>query len=311
VRVFHRSSELPLLVFTTLAQFTLGVFTSIFVAAYSGFEALGWSVRFLWVAMACALLASIFHASRNRLSAYRVTLNLASSRLSREVLSAGLFLLLLAGYAYFSWFKGEGFPLHPVYDGVTLLAGFAMLAFMASAYLLPARPFWNTPYTLTLFTSSVFILGPLGAWTLYALHQFSYSQTPVLSIVSLTYCRWAALVTIIMLLIRIFHASLHVRNLKRRGVIPERFKVSLGRLPPVRTLTAAVALILAGLIFLYVGWPIRTVEGLILLVSVEFLVLLFGEVVEKAIFYRLMASPIGVVNLLSLAARLQALKQKV
>jgi DMSO reductase anchor subunit len=82
------------------------------------------------------------------------------SWLSREVLLFGCFSGVAAGYAAALWF---GLPGGWIIGGVTTVFGIAGVTASACIYRVPARPAWNTRYTLVQFNLTAATLGPLFA----------------------------------------------------------------------------------------------------------------------------------------------------
>jgi len=82
------------------------------------------------------------------------------SWLSREVLMFGAFSNVAALYAGALWF---GLPGSVGLGALTVLFGIAGVTASAYIYRVPARPAWNTPYTLLQFLFTAALLGPLFA----------------------------------------------------------------------------------------------------------------------------------------------------
>ena len=158
-----RRDDLPLILFTLLAQMAAG-----------GFWAMLWMFPALWttaspgplpsrflpllvvgVCLGAGGLASLAHLGTKR-RAPNMLRNLRRSWLSREVLFAGLFALgwlltglgiALAGHA------------RPEFMGVTAALGLGLVYSMAQVYRLPAVPGWNTWRTNAGFIVSASLLG--------------------------------------------------------------------------------------------------------------------------------------------------------
>jgi DMSO reductase anchor subunit len=82
------------------------------------------------------------------------------SWLSREVLMFGAFSNVAALYAGALWF---GIPGSVGLGALTVLFGLGGVTASAYIYRVPARPAWNTPYTLLQFNFTAALLGPLFA----------------------------------------------------------------------------------------------------------------------------------------------------
>jgi formate dehydrogenase iron-sulfur subunit len=149
-----------LIVMTVLTQMSVGAFVTIWLL-----QLLGASTRLGLVAAVSltvgglALSAATLHLGRP-VHAYRAIRMWRRSWLSREVLLFGAFsavaaayaLLLLVGAASSAWV-----------GGLTVACGLAGVLASAFIYRVPARPAWNTPYTLLQFGLTGGILGPLFA----------------------------------------------------------------------------------------------------------------------------------------------------
>jgi DMSO reductase anchor subunit len=106
-----------------------------------------------------ALAASTLHLGRP-IHAYRALRMWRRSWLSREVLMFGAFSNVAALYAGALWF---GLPASELLGALTVLFGVAGVTASAYIYRVPARPAWNTPYTLLQFNFTAALLGPLFA----------------------------------------------------------------------------------------------------------------------------------------------------
>ncbi len=156
VQTGKKTSELPLVIFTVLAQMAVGAF--IVLGAFTGWAAgygswlsvaRGFAFTPLLVTgavLGVGVLASLLHLGRP-LRAYRALANLRSSWLSREILLVCLF---GAGLATFSWLLATqpAFTdtLWSVY-GLAALAGLALIYCMARVYRLSSLPAWNNRMT--------------------------------------------------------------------------------------------------------------------------------------------------------------------
>lgn len=170
VRTGKKGGELPLVIFTVLAQMAVGAF--IVLGAFTGwatdnFGRLEFAREYSFNALlttgavlAVGVLASLLHLGLP-LRAYRALFHLRTSWLSREILSVGSF---GAGWAVFCGllyvlptFTGL---LWGVY-GVTALAGLALIYCMARVYRLSSMPGWNSWHTPVSFYLTAGLLGVL------------------------------------------------------------------------------------------------------------------------------------------------------
>jgi len=177
VHTGKKISELPLVIFTVLAQMAVGAFIGL--GAWIGWAAQNGGgvdmVRDLTlkpllasgIVFVAAVLVSLLHLG-HPLRAYRALSNLRNSWLSREILSAGLFgagwaifyglLAILSVFTSLLW----------VAFGLATLAGLALIFSMARVYRLDSLPGWNTWRTPVSFYLAAGLLGTLFSATLLA-----------------------------------------------------------------------------------------------------------------------------------------------
>jgi len=106
-----------------------------------------------------ALAASTAHLGRP-IHAYRALKMWKRSWLSREVLLFGCFSAMAGLYASSLWL---GLPMSQPLGGATVVLGAAGIAASAFIYRVPARPSWNTKFTVSDFFLTAVLLGPLFA----------------------------------------------------------------------------------------------------------------------------------------------------
>jgi formate dehydrogenase iron-sulfur subunit len=149
-----------LILMTVLTQLSVGAFATIWLL-----QLLGVSTRLGLAAIVSlgvgglALAAATFHLGRPA-HAYRALRMWRRSWLSREVLAFAAFSHVAAVYAGLLWLQLPG---SIWVGGLTALIGLAGVTASACIYRVPARPAWNTRYTLVQFNLTAAILGPLFA----------------------------------------------------------------------------------------------------------------------------------------------------
>ncbi len=159
------NSEWSLLLFTLLAQTTVGAFLfwelpRIFSSSNLLLKcenSLSPYLVFSGIA-ALALLVSFLHLGNPWHAVYSLS-NLKGSWLSREILFASLFTGLMVLVTILEW---RGFPgkfSGRVISLITILTGLAFVFSMAKIYMLPTVPPWNSPSTLLEFFTTSFLLG--------------------------------------------------------------------------------------------------------------------------------------------------------
>ncbi len=150
----------PLVVMTVLTQLSVGAFATIWMIQLATTSA-----RLDIMALASllvgglALAASTLHLGRPAY-AYRALRMWRRSWLSREVLLFSAFSAVAAVYAALLWL---GLPGSRPAGGLTVLLGIAGVTASACIYRVPARPAWNTRYTVLQFLLTASVLGPLFA----------------------------------------------------------------------------------------------------------------------------------------------------
>lgn len=106
-------------------------------------------------------LASLFHLG-NPVNAYRAITNLGTSWLSREILFGVIFALLATAFAFMQWRKIGSFAARNIVAWLAALAGLMLVYSMASVYMLPSQPAWNSWATPVSFFATTLLLGALA-----------------------------------------------------------------------------------------------------------------------------------------------------
>jgi len=190
VRTGKKTSELPLVIFTVLAQMAVGAF--VVIGALTGWAAdygnwLAVARRFTFtpflaagVVFGVGVLGSLLHLG-HPLRAYQALFNLRTSWLSREILSVSLF---GAGWTVFLGMLIT-FPtftdLLKVVYAMTALAGLALIYCMAKVYQLVNMLTWNSRQTPISFFLTAGILGLLfsGAMIAPRIHFYDFFGDPL------------------------------------------------------------------------------------------------------------------------------------
>jgi len=160
------AEEWPLMMFTLFSQLAVGSFVILMLMRTllgqkepvvgnqltdQGIKQVGW-------VMALALAFSLFHLGTPS-GAYRSIYHLATSWLSREILTAGGFFVL--------WFISQAFlrkgKFSQALGWVTALVGLAAIYSMASIYATSIRPAWTNSNTYLAFYGATFAMGTAGA----------------------------------------------------------------------------------------------------------------------------------------------------
>lgn len=242
------AEEWPLMMFSLISQLAIGTFIMLVFARQLlrredqklaadvtnfGFLAVGGI-------MVVALICSIFHLG-TPLGAYRAILNLRTSWLSREIVTASAFLFLWLA-SYLSYKTGKDRNMLAV---VTMVMGLLLVFTMASIYSHSVRPAWTNINTFIAFYGTTFSLGSLGA-----ISFISYQAVKAdLSAQVVAVLRKISLVTIVAVLVPLVYFPFYVTSLAAASqvgalsaqILLGDYRILIG----VRVVTLLVAVILA------------------------------------------------------------------
>ncbi|MCI0435086.1 MAG: dimethyl sulfoxide reductase anchor subunit, partial [Gemmatimonadetes bacterium] len=213
-RVEPESVHWSLVFLLVMTQMSVGAFAVLAVEQGSGLPAL--------IAALIGLLAAPAHLGRP-IHAWRAVRNWRTSWLSREVIAFGLFVAAGAAYTL-----AGGFAL----GCLTLILGVAGVVSSARIYMVPARPAWNTTFTLSDFLLTCGVLG-----TRFVLATEAASAT------------WIVAAAIAATLCQLTNHGLRVRRLSRAADFEQRAAAALltGRLRwrlSLRVVCSLMALVL-------------------------------------------------------------------
>jgi anaerobic dimethyl sulfoxide reductase subunit C len=168
--------ETPLVIFTVLAQMSVGCFVVLGIVHLAGARRAGAAAMdrlsdpalyAIGPVMLAGLVASIFHLG-NPANALHVISHIDSSWLSREVFLGCAFTGLGAAFAVaqrLKWFT----PLWRQFlAGATALVGLGLVWAMSMVYLLPTVPGWDSWATPVGFFTTTFLLGGLAVGAAFA-----------------------------------------------------------------------------------------------------------------------------------------------
>ena len=159
-RVRPEAPHWPLVFMTVLTQLSVGSFASIWLLQLvGGGSRLGTAAIGSLTLGGLALASSTAHLGRP-IHAYRALKMWKRSWLSREVLLFGCFSAMAGLYAASLWL---GSSISRQLGGATVVLGAAGIVASAFIYLVPARPSWNTKFTVSDFFLTAALLGPFFA----------------------------------------------------------------------------------------------------------------------------------------------------
>lgn len=169
-----------LIAFTILSQMTIGSFLVLGAVHFYAVQKKGMAAAdrmsdrallSLIPVLSLALLASLFHLG-NPLNAPRAVTNLATSWLSREILSTVIFGGLAVVFAFMQWRKLGPFAVRNVIAWLAALVGIVAVYSMSSVYMIPSMPSWNTVATPITFFATTLLLGSLAMGVAYIATYF-------------------------------------------------------------------------------------------------------------------------------------------
>jgi anaerobic dimethyl sulfoxide reductase subunit C len=172
------SHDWSLIIFTILAQMSVGAFVVLGVAHFYAVRKAGireadrmsdLALLAIGPVLVLGLLASMFHLGQPFV-AYRAINNLATSWLSREI----LFGILFAGsgflFALLQWRKIGTPLLRNVLAWISAVLGLALVYSMARVYMIESQPAWNTMATVVSFFATSFLLGGLAIGSAFVIN---------------------------------------------------------------------------------------------------------------------------------------------
>jgi anaerobic dimethyl sulfoxide reductase subunit C (anchor subunit) len=181
------TQDWALITFTILTEMSVGAFLVLavvhfFVARKAGVqEADRMSDRVLVaiiVTLGLGMLASLFHLG-NPLNAPKAVTNIATSWLSREILTGVIFAVLGLIFVAMQWFKVGSAAVRNVIAWIVALVGIVMIYIQAHIYMIPAQPSWNTFATPITFYVTTLMLGVLAVGAaLVANYSFVKRKNP-------------------------------------------------------------------------------------------------------------------------------------
>lgn len=179
--------EWALIAFTILTQMSVGSLVVLEIVHFFAVKKAGMeeadrlsdrAVLAIVVVMGLALVASLFHLG-NPLNAPRAVTHLATSWLSREILTGVIFAGLIVIFAFIQWRKIGSMLLRNVFAWITAIVGLVLVFFESKIYMIPAEPAWNTLATPISFYATTFLLGCLAMGVAYvANYAYVKKKTP-------------------------------------------------------------------------------------------------------------------------------------
>ncbi len=239
--------------------------------------------------MILALLASLFHLGKLAHVIGAVP-NLGTSWLSREVVAAVAFVVVLAVYALLLWRKIGSEGLQSIIGWITALIGLFLVYCTGVVYLLPAQPAWNTLATPVTFFVTALLLGVLGAATALMLNyaKLQKKDAALQEFVKNT-LQWIAVAAIILLGIEFLVLPIYLAYLSTQGTAAlQTLNLLVGSYGATLALRLLLVFAGAGVLaaYLYLNASIAGQEkSLATLAYSAFALVLISEILGRFLFY--------------------------
>jgi DMSO reductase iron-sulfur subunit len=157
-RILPEHPHWPLVFMLVLTQLSVGALAMLWLLDLLGHRSRLWISAIVSLGLAgVSLGASTLHLGRP-VYAWRALRGLRRSWLSREVLGLTLFAGVASLFAWMLWMDAPG---RAAVGLVVTLFGVAGITCSARIYVVPARPAWDSRYTIADFFATALLLGPL------------------------------------------------------------------------------------------------------------------------------------------------------
>lgn len=270
--------ELPLVVFTVLAQCAVGAFILLGALMLTGrleeasLRRLNRPMLIIWVMMGLAFAASTLHLG-SPLRAPNALLRLGGSWLSNEIFFGSLF-FALGGLFWLLTLLDKGAPLlRQILLGIAMLFGVAFMYATIRVYMIPTVPTWNTPFTpLSFFLTSV-IGGALLAQVLLSLSGQGHRTLAGL-------LPWLGTLAIVVAL------GTSVAHAMSLAGIQSSIQSAVDLVPNFQSLLLIRMTLLAAVLALWL-FALRSAQHQPLVLGASFVLLLTAEMLGRNLFYNL------------------------
>lgn len=295
--------EWPLIIFTILAQMSVGSFVVLGVMHHYAQRKAGMeeadrladrALLAVVPTLVLGMLASFLHLG-TPMNAWRTVARVSSSWLSREIFFGIVFAAFATLFVIMQWRKLSSFRVRNVVALLGALAGLALVVSMAMVYMIPIVPVWNSIYTPIAFLTTTFLLGVLAMGAaLVANYAYMKRKNPECAD---TQCqllrdvlRGVALAAIILLGVQFVVLPVHLATLAATGseVAAQSIANIVGDYPVLIVLQLVLMFLGAGLLALFVyqnassAGRERVMGNLTYL---AFALVLVGEVLGRFLFY--------------------------
>ncbi len=296
------TQELPLILFTILAQMSIGSFVILGILHFlasrkTDVKVLDRQTDLALIAifpvLGLALLASLFHLG-NPFNAYYAVSNIAASWLSREILAGVSFAVVGGLFVLLQWRKVGSFHLRNIIAWIAAIIGVAMVYIMFNVYQLPAQPAWGTVYNMISFFATTFLLGSLAVGAaLVASYMYlrnkELDKTEDLQAVLRLSLKWVAGISIAMLGVQFLVIPLNLALLASQGgAASASAGLYFGQYATLFTIRLLLVFLGAGVLASFIFRAAESATGekvYPVLVFVALAVVLASELIGRFLFY--------------------------
>jgi anaerobic dimethyl sulfoxide reductase subunit C (anchor subunit) len=289
--------EWALLIFTILAQLSVGMMLVLMIVRTYAVAKLGLEkasqlteVPFYAIVpvMVLAMVASLFHLGKV-IHIIGAVPNLATSWMSREVVSAVIFMILTALFAFLLWRKTGSASLLMTIGWITAVVGLVLIFCMGMTYMLPAQPAWNTVATPINFYLTALLLGVLGTAVVMMISYAKLQKSADVDEFVKGTLRTIAVVGITVLGLQFLVLPLYFAYLGTQGAVAvQTLKLMFSTYGVVLAFRLIFVFVGAGVLALYL-YRRASVSGeekmLANLAYSAFVLVLLGEILARFLFY--------------------------
>ncbi|MBK8616420.1 MAG: dimethyl sulfoxide reductase anchor subunit [Anaerolineales bacterium] len=293
--------EWALLIFTILGQIAAGSLLVLLIVRAFAVRMAGvdQADRFtngplyiIFPIMGLALLSSLLHLG-NPLNIAKAVPNLGTSWLSREVVIAVVFVILVGVYALMQWRKIGNNVLRTVIGWITGLLGLVQVYGMGMVYMIRTQPAWNTLATPVSFLVTALLLGVATIAAALIVNNALLNKGDKKDEQQLEMLRKAlqglAIASIALLGVEFLVTPLYMAYLPSQGVeAMQSLEMMVGTFGVIFALRLIFVFVGAGILatYIYRNASILGKEGtLSTLVFSALILILTGEVMGRFIFY--------------------------
>ncbi|WP_318451774.1 DmsC/YnfH family molybdoenzyme membrane anchor subunit [Photobacterium leiognathi] len=269
--------EWPLIVFTVLAQTSVGAFLVLATMMLTKQLSLAAEKRLnqamfgLWAIMGVGFLASVMHLG-SPLRAMNALNMLGSSWLSNEIATGSAFFALGGMFWLLSVLKLGSVAIRKAFMVGAMLVGVAFMYAMTMVYMIDTVPTWYTPLTPAAFMITMLISGTALAQLLLSVAKHDSTMAnkllPIMGLVGMF-----AVVMVVMLLSSHL-ASIETSVTTALAVVPEHTSLQLTRI--VLTVAAMVLWLLP---------VVQRKKVTVLPMAMAFIMIVVAELIGRGMFY--------------------------